>query len=127
MNQYIQRRVRKIQLYYNTEKKYITPTPSETGKKIKYDIPELRIRPEKLTKRHRYQEEKDASAHQESRDPKGHGNTAPEWIRPKNKLGEEIQKVYPLSKKQRKPEEPASVTRLKERGDAGNTPSRPSL
>ena len=56
MNQNQKHRARKIQRYYNAAKKYKTPTPPGTGGERKYDIRELRIRPENLTKWYKEQE-----------------------------------------------------------------------
>ena len=52
MNQNRPRRVQKMKRYYNAAKKYKAPIPSETGEKLKYDIHELRIRPELFDKWH---------------------------------------------------------------------------
>ena len=41
MNQNQPRRVQTTQIYYNDANKYKTPTPSDTGKILKYDILEL--------------------------------------------------------------------------------------
>ena len=43
-----QRRVQTMQLYYNAAEKYKQPIPAETGARLKYDIKELRLRPEKV-------------------------------------------------------------------------------
>ena len=56
MNKNQQRRDQTTQLYYNAAKKYKTPTPQDTGSELKYDIRELRIPPEKLTKWYQEQE-----------------------------------------------------------------------
>ena len=56
MSQNQQRRVQTTQLFYNAAKKYKTPTPPGTGGERKYDIRELRIRPENLTKWYKEQE-----------------------------------------------------------------------
>ena len=45
-----------MQLYYNGAKKYKKPTPTETGKILKYGVRELRLHPEKLTQRYQNQE-----------------------------------------------------------------------
>ena len=57
MSQNQQHRAQAMQLYYNAAKKYKTPTPPNTGIALKYDIRELRLRPEKLTKWYQEQEE----------------------------------------------------------------------
>ena len=57
MGQNQQRRVQKMQLYYNAAQKYKISTPSDTGKMLKYDIRELRIRPGKLTQWYQEQEQ----------------------------------------------------------------------
>ena len=54
-NQNHHRRVRKMQSCDNAAKKYKAPTPSETGKTLKYDIQELRLHPGKLTNRYQDQ------------------------------------------------------------------------
>ena len=49
-NQHRHRRVQVMQLYYNAARKYRQPIPPERGGGLKYDIVEIRLRPEKLTK-----------------------------------------------------------------------------
>ena len=49
MHQNKHHRAQTMQLCYNAAKKYKRPIPAETGKRLKYDIDELRLRPEKLT------------------------------------------------------------------------------
>ena len=39
-----------MQLYYTAAKKYKKPIPADNGARLKYDIKELRLHPEKLTK-----------------------------------------------------------------------------
>ena len=56
VNQNQQRRVQTMQLYYNAAKKYKTPTPPDDGRVIKYDLRELRLRPEKRAKGYQEQE-----------------------------------------------------------------------
>ena len=64
MNKNQQRRCQTMELYYIDAKKYKTPTPPETGAKLKYDIQELRIRQEKLATWPQDHEEKEADPHQ---------------------------------------------------------------
>ena len=67
MRQNRQRRVQTMQLYYNASKPYKTPTPQDTGGELKYDIRELRLRPENLTKWYQEQEqEKNMRKHGQS-------------------------------------------------------------
>ena len=70
-----------MQLYYYSAKKYKTPTPEDTGATPKYDIRELRIRPEKLAKRYQDQDKEanatkaqQDNAHQQKSD-----NSTHEW------------------------------------------------
>ena len=57
MKQNPHRRVQMMQLYYNASKKYKKPTPDETGARLKYDMREIRRRPEKPQKRYQEQEQ----------------------------------------------------------------------
>ena len=57
MNHDQQHRVQTMHLYYNPAKKYKKPIPPETGARLKYDIKELRLRPEKLTEEYQEQEQ----------------------------------------------------------------------
>ena len=57
MNQNQQRRAQTMQLYYNAAKKYKVPTPQKVGRKLKYDIFEIRLHPEKLAKWYQEQEQ----------------------------------------------------------------------
>ena len=66
MNQNQQHRSQTMQIY-NAAKKYKHPIPAETGARLKYDIKELRLRPEKLTKSYHAQEEKETKTLQEAR------------------------------------------------------------
>ena len=57
MDQNQQRRLQTTKIYYNKAKKYRIPTPTGTCKVLKYDIKELRLRHENITKRYQDQEE----------------------------------------------------------------------
>ena len=68
MNQNQQHRSQTMQRYYNAAKKYKTPTPPDTlGGELKYDIRELRLRPEKLAKWYQEQEQDQGGNKRETR------------------------------------------------------------
>ena len=77
MNQNQQHRVQPTKLYYNAAEKYKHPIPAVTGARLKYEIKELRVRPEKLTESYQEQEQaKETATLQESRhDWEEWGNT----------------------------------------------------
>ena len=119
MNQNQQRRVQTMQLYYNTAKKYKTPTPKDTGGDLQYDIRELRLRPEKLTNWYQEEERESAKAkesNKESHHRENTDNATQEWHNYKNKLGEALTRIYPISKKQTHRAEPECVTKLEHWG-----------
>ena len=101
--------------YYNDAKKYKAPTHAETGAKLKYDILELRLHPERLTKWYRCRED-EANSLKEKEKQKKKEHEVQEWILYETQPGEALQQLYPLRKKQTKPEEPSWVTRLEEWG-----------
>ena len=91
-----------MQLYYTDAKKYKEPTPSGKWRKLKYDIRELRLRPGKLTKWYLEQEqeaERTRTMHSNAQKKEKLDNATQEWRNYKNKLGEALQKICPLSKK----------------------------
>ena len=118
-----QQSVQTMQLYYNAAKKYTTPIPPVTGGMFKYEIRKLRIRPEKLTKTAPMPSRGRKSEHQDTEPMKEHENATRKWIRFKTKLGQAMQQIYPLRKKQTTPEEPARVKRKEEWGETRNTPN----
>ena len=70
-----------MKLYYNAAKKDKKPIPSETGARLKYDIEELRIRPEKLTKGwQEYEKGKETKELQEGQHCRGEWNSYNERI-----------------------------------------------
>ena len=66
MKQNQQHRVQTMHIYYNSAKKYKQPIPADTGTRLKYDIRELRLRPERMTKLFQEQEQ-ETKAPQETR------------------------------------------------------------
>ena len=100
MNQNQKHRVQTTQLY-NASKKYKPPTPQDTGRVLKYDLRELRPRPEKLNKWYQEQEqEKEQWKEQEDNETKNkpnktnkqeHANNAmEEWLNYKAKIGKAL-------------------------------------
>ena len=59
MNKNQQRRVQETHPYYNKAEKYMAPIPVETGKALKYDMMELRMRAAKHTEWYQEQDEPD--------------------------------------------------------------------
>ena len=100
-----QRRVQTTQLYYNAAEKYKHPIPADTGTRLKYDIRELRLRPERLTKAFQEQEQ-EAKTPQEAKNGRNIKKT----------LGKLPEKTYPRSKKATMAEEPDWALKLKEWG-----------
>ena len=98
MNQNQQHRVLATQLYYNDAKKYKKPAPSDTGAILKYDIRELRRRPEKLTKWHQEQETEVTQAQQDKEKRQKPDNATQEWRRYQGELGKALRKIYSLKK-----------------------------
>ena len=101
------------------------PTPSETGAKLKYDIRELRLRPERITKWYKGLEDEEY-AQQEKGNQKKKENDAQDWALYETQIGEAPQQLYPLRKKKGNPAEPELVTALG-MGGTGNKTTRPSL
>ena len=114
MMQNQERRVQKMQLYYKAAKKYKKPTPAETGARLKYDVQELRLHPEKLQKR--YQEQEQEAKQQEQ----NAANAAQGWGNYKEQLGKAMGGISAQYGKI-KPTEPSWVLRLGEWGIARNT------
>ena len=92
--------------------------PHQTQGALKYGIREIRLRPGKLAKRYRDQDqekeaakEKQSNAHRQTS-----GNATQEWASYKNILGEAMRQIYPLSNKQTWPGEAECVTELEEWG-----------
>ena len=107
-----------MQLYYNASKIYRTPTPADKGQLLKCDIRELRIRPGKLTNRYQEQEQEAARPKTLQCDEKQgkFDNATHDWLNYKEKLGEALPQIYPLRKKQTRPEEPEWVAKLEKWG-----------
>ena len=118
MNQTQQRRVQKMQLYYNASKKYRTRTPKDTGWELKYSIRELRTRPENSPKWYKGQDHESAKEKEPNKEiPQQklimrHRN----GLTTRKKLGEALTQIYPLRKKQTHPAEPEWVTKLEKCG-----------
>ena len=109
MHQNLQRRVNTMRLYYNAAKKYKKPIPADTGARLKYDIKELRLHPEKLTKAFQEQEQ-EAKEQQETK------HDWEEWGYYQKTLGKLLEKTYTLSKKPTMEKEPEWTLKLEEWG-----------
>ena len=114
MNQNQQRRAHTMQRYYNAKDRCEVPISADTGAKLKYEIQGIRLRPERLTKWNQCR--LDGESAKQAEDKKKKESDIQDWTLYKTQLGEAQQKLYPLSKEQKKPVEPACVSIL---GDGG--------
>ena len=98
MNRNQQHRVRTMQIYDNTAKKYKKPIPPDAGTRLKYGIKELRPHPGKLTKA--FQEHEKETDDQETK------HDWVEWEDYQKTLGKLLGETYPLIKKAAMEKEP---------------------
>ena len=109
MQQNQQHRVQTTKLYYNAAKKYKKPIPAETGRNLKYDIKDLRKRPEKLTQSYQEQQKGEDRTQQPNHDWRERGEY-------QQTLGKLLVKTYPLKRKDTKAKEPEWTQHLEEWG-----------
>ena len=98
-----------MQLYYNSAKKYKQPIPADAGLRLKYDIKEIRLHPEKLTR----------SFQEKEQEAKGEQETIHDWEQwgdYQKSLGKQLEKPYPLRKKTTMAKEPEWTLKLEEWG-----------
>merc|ERR1712112_185631 len=92
----------------NTKK----PIPAETGKKLKYDVKELRVNPEKLTGAfQKYDKQNETQEHENNQEHEWE-----EWETYQQRLGKILEETYPLKKKDTETAEPKWTTLMEKWG-----------
>ena len=95
--------------YYNSAKKYKNPTPTQRGRRVKYDIQELCLLPGNLAQWYQEREK------EETKEPNG-GSYAKEWEDYQEQLGKAMDQIRPLRKTKPELTEPSLVIRLEDWG-----------